>query len=97
MIHDAKTVLSEIFNASLQLRSRLEVMFNSTLAYSVIGLLVLPVVVELCIISIVVLKIFCFVVKMLYHAGRRVHWIRAVLLVLAGLFGYVGYLWSKIV
>ena len=97
IINGAKIVLIEIIETSIQLHSRLEVMFSSTLALCVDGFLASAVLLLLLIISAVVITALHSVVNKLCHAGRRVHWRGIFLLSIASVFGYVGYLWTKVV
>ena len=97
IINDARTVLIEIIDTSIQLHSRLEVMFSSTLAYCVDGFLASAVLLLLLNTSAVVITALRFVVNNLCNAGRRVRWRGIFLLSIASVLGYVGYLWTKVV
>ena len=97
IINGAKTVLMEIIDSSIQLHSRLEAMSSSTLAYCVAGFLAYAVLLLLVKLSAGAIRALRFVVDNLWNAARRVYWRWVFLLSIASVFGYVGYLWTKVV
>ena len=98
VFNSAKTVVIEMADISVQLHSRLEAMFGSTLAaYCVDGFLVSAVLLLLLRMSAVMITILYPAVDCLWNVGRRVYWRGTFLLFIASIVGYIGYLWTKVV
>lgn len=83
---------------AVQLHSRLEAMFGSTLAaYCVDGFLVSAVVLLLLKMSAVVMTTLHPAVECLWSVGRRGYWRGICSLFITSVVGYIGYLWTKVV
>lgn len=97
IVHAAKTVLLEIIDALNQLHSRIEIRFSSALAYLIVGTWVFAELMLLLKTSAVVITALHSVSNILCAKGSRVDWRGVFLLSIASVFGYVGYLWMKVV
>lgn len=80
-----------------QLHSRIEMRFSPALAYVIVGTWVSAELVLLFKTSAVVVAALRSVSKILCDGGSRVDWRGVSLLSITSVFGYVGYLWMKVV
>ena len=97
IIYGAKPVLIKIIDTSIQLHSRLKAMSSPTLAHCVAGFLASAVLLLLVILSAGVIRALRSVANNLWNTACRVYWIGVFLLFTVAVFGYVGYLWTKVV
>ncbi len=97
IVHAAKAVLLEIVDALDQLHSRIEIRFGSALAYLMVGTWVFAELMLLFKTSAVVITALPSVSNTLCAKGSRVDWRGVFLLSITSVFGYVGYLWMKVV
>ena len=97
IINGAKTVLMEIIDTSIQLHSRLDAMSSSTLAHCVAGFLASAVLLLLVKLSAGAIRALRSLVNNLWNIACRVYWRWVFLLSIASIFGYVGYLSTKVI